>query len=59
MSLVPKLAGFLDDLIHPKKDAEEHDPGAPFTPPPPEPSKQEEDEDDEDGPRFPMDPALA
>jgi hypothetical protein len=58
MSRAPGLAGFLDDLIHPKKAPEAgHDPGKPFTPPPSEPSKDEND--DEDGPRFPMDPAMA
>ncbi len=60
MSLAPKLPGFLDDLIHPKKAPEtDNDPGRPFTPPPLEPSKDEQDDDDEDGPRFPMDPVLA
>ena len=58
MSRVPKLAGFLDDLIHPRKAPDaDHDPGKPFTPPPPEPSREEQDDDD--GPGFPMDPAMA
>ena len=47
---------FLDDLLHPTRKEDDHDPGRPFTPPPSEPA---EDGDDEDGPTFPMDPALA
>jgi hypothetical protein len=65
---LPLLGNFLDQLIHPGRDAGrdagrdkevEHDPGRPFTPPPPQPSKAEREDDDDDGPSFPMDPALA